>query len=225
MWLMDYRALDSHTPPSFLYAIPEGRTTLFVQETVLASRDPIDMAVLSARLDRRIARLGLRVRGRYGEEHCVIPLGVGLPIDGGGALPFGAAAGFVNPVSGYQLGRALERSEQVAHAAARGADRHSILEAIWPPCSRHAFQLYHFALANMLRLPPSEFRNFIHGFFGLPEGLWLGFMTGTQTRRQVLSTLWRLFGDAPNSLRLELLRGAMDGGLAAMLPSPSKVRL
>ncbi|HEY5957752.1 MAG TPA: lycopene cyclase family protein [Polyangiaceae bacterium] len=216
MWLMDYRDIGVAAPPSFLYAVPESEHLLFAQETVLAARTPVPMRELAQRLEARVQRLGLRIRECRGEEHCVIPLGVGLPLDQGMPIPFGAAAGFVNPVSGYQLGHALRVAERVATAVTRAADAPALHAVVWRASERHAFLLYHAALDQMLRIEAREFGAFISSFFALETPVWLRFMTGEQSPADVIATLWKLFARAPAALRLDLVRAAAHSGAAAL---------
>lgn len=231
MSLMDFRATGDAPRargaeiPTFLYGIPETPTRLFLQETSLAAEKIAPWHLLQSRLAARRERLGLSGARVTATERCVIPLGIGLPTRGGEVLPFGAAAGFVHPATGYQLARALGRAARVAESLAesRSAPRAVRLarahEALWPPSERRSFQIYHQGLETLLRLDSREMGAFISAFFSLPRRQWLGFMTGRLAPREVLEAMWSVFVRAPSSLRWQLLKGGALASSRNLLPT------
>ena len=222
MTLMDWSPLElPHEPASFLYAIPEREGRLFVQETCLASRQPVPFSLLAQRLELRISRLQLNSTLRLGVEHCVIPMGSGLPLRAQQVLPFGAAAGFIHPATGYQLTRSLRAAPLIAAAIqaslpqGRQAAVDRALEVMWPTECRNQFALYQMGLEIILGMSPAQLRSFMTRFFRLPTPLWLGFMEGSLPTRDIASAMWRVFTHSPTSLRLQLLQhGALSGSRA-----------
>lgn len=228
MALMDFRPLPGVDGPlTFLYGLREGQGRIFLQETCLASARPIAFERLSARLEIRLEKLGLSRAPRLGSERCLIPMGVGLPLAEQSILPFGAAAGLVHPATGYQLARALQTAPILAESVAkdwsleRDALVASSLEALWPAHLRHEFGLYDRGLGLMLGLGPEQMRAFIRAFFELPTPLWLGFMEGTLSVREIAAAMWQVFSRAPLRLRFELLRGSAISGAEALLSAAS----
>lgn len=122
MVLMDFRKPSSRAsdPPSFLYVLPLGGGRLFVEETSLARRPAVDLGLLRARLEARLVDLGLERCERLSEEHCSIPMGLGLPVSEQPLVPFGAAGAMVHPASGYLISRVLRQADPVAEAILQG---------------------------------------------------------------------------------------------------------
>lgn len=222
MTLMDWRPVSAPAQlPSFLYAIPESSDRLFLQETCLATQEPVAFEILEQRLRERLAQLGLEGAEQTGIERCLIPMGSGLPLPGQEVLPFGAAAGLIHPATGYQLTRSLRAAPLVADVIAatiRQSRRETIDQALgvlWSKQSRHAFAMYQMGLEVILSMNPAQLRVFMARFFLLPTPLWLSFMEGTLPARDIASAMWRVFMHSPTSLRLQLLqRGALSGSRA-----------
>lgn len=117
MLFMDWR--DDHTraypemaaanraAPTFLYAMPFSETKIFLEETSLVGRPAVPFADLKARLDARLASLGIEVTGIEEEEYCLIPMGGVLPTIPQRTLGVGGTAGMVHPSTGYMVARAL----------------------------------------------------------------------------------------------------------------------
>lgn len=223
MSLMDYRpagglAEGPKALGSFLYAMPEtgparGPGTLFVQETVLVSDAPVAMSMLRERLGARLESMGL-VRARtLGTERCVIPLGGALPDPRARLLPFGAAAGFVHPATGYQLATALSLVQGVAEIVAWGLESgrkdviSAALEHMWPESRRRAYRFYELGAATLATLDAPMMEEFIGDFFALRGGRWQRFMSGTMDAAEIAETMWRVFGRARGTLRARLIRG------------------
>jgi lycopene cyclase-like protein len=210
MALMDYRGPAGDGPPSFLYALPLDDGRVFVEETVLASRPAAPMALLSARLRRRLWRMGV-VRARtLAVERCVIPLGVPLPARGERVIAFGAAASLVHPATGYQVARAVRLAPALAaaiagsrtpdEAAARG------WAAVWPRSQRLAWGLYTFGMEAICGFDLDGLRAFLRAFFQLPPERWWGFLRGTESPLAIATSMARVLGHADPRLRADLLR-------------------
>lgn len=219
MSLMDYRAVGSAGPASFMYAMPEtgtarGPGTVFVQETVLVGESPVSMGRLRERLFQRLSLLGIRPTRTLGTERCVIPLGGALPAKHGILLPFGASAGFIHPATGYQLATAFHLAPQIARIVAErlplGAPAvvASALEEMWPDSKRRAYRFYELGAFTLGTFSPEVMEEFIGDFFCLPGRRWQRFMAGTMDSTEIAETMWRVFARARGSLRTRLLGGA-----------------
>jgi len=221
MSLMDLRSAptsgtDGLSCQSFLYAMPEAPGLLFAQETVLASRRPAPLHILQARLLARLRALGVDTQHPLRSERCLIPLG--LPAQGASdpVLAFGAAAGMIQPASGYSLARALTLAPRVAAALATalGGPEHPLHRsvrvgrgAIWSGDARRAWLLYRLGLGTLLGWKPREMDAFWRVFFDLPAHTVARFMDGSLDARGVARALWSVFLRMPSRLRLDLLRG------------------
>ena len=135
---MDWRPVNGAPGLSFLYAVPVGPGEVLLEETSLARRPGLDLAVLTRRLHTRLDRHGIRVPATARREM------VRFPLDrprhrGRQALGFGAAAPLTHPATGYQLATALRLAVPVADAIATGLARgpaqaaHAVDAVLWPP--------------------------------------------------------------------------------------------
>jgi lycopene beta-cyclase len=111
---MDLTELEE--TPSFLYVLPHDGQRVFVEETSLAARPAVPLALLELRLAARLEKLGVNVREITAVERCSIPLDMPRP----SGLAFGAAAGMVHPATGYLLSRVLAGARGFAAAIASG---------------------------------------------------------------------------------------------------------
>lgn len=221
MTLMDLRSAptagaDDVRASSFLYAMPEGDGVFFAQETVLASRRPVPLHVLKARLHLRLRAMGMPAQRELRTERCVIPLGVRTPSHHSPLLSFGAASGMVQPASGYCLARSLRLAKVLAAALATGlkapgASARKLTRvgfgAVWPNDTRRAWALHRLGLETLLGGQQSEHDAFWRAFFALPNETVPRFMDGGLEARAVAAAMWRVFLGVPARLRLDLLRG------------------
>jgi lycopene beta-cyclase len=105
--------------PTFLYGIPIGEGEVLLEETSLARRPGLPVAVLRRRLHARLAHYGIPIPPEARTETVRFP--VDRPRhDVPGVLGFGAAAPLVHPATGFSLAAALGLAEPVADRA-RGA--------------------------------------------------------------------------------------------------------
>ena len=79
---------------------------MFLEETILVTKEGVDWDMLKERLDIRKRGMNLQNCGVLDEEFCVIPMGGSLP-EFERTLAFGASAGFVHPVTGFQMIRSI----------------------------------------------------------------------------------------------------------------------
>ncbi len=225
MVLMDFSGDDD--VPTFLYAMPMSDELIFVEETSLVSRPPMDRGLLRRRLERRVAKMGLSIRSVVDREDCLIPMGHGLPHRGQRAIAYGSCASFVHPATGYQIARALRLARPTATAIADGLARSPQQAAarayaqMWPVSARRAWELYMFGMEVLVKLDASDMRTFMESFFALPHRAWWGYMSGTLSPWEVASAMGRLFmsGGDIRSMLVEATDVAISKPLwRAMIP-------
>lgn len=228
MVLMDFRPAshDVGEPPSFAYVLPLAEDRLFIEETSLARRPAVSVDLLRARLETRLASLGLRDAERLNEEHCSIPMGLGLPVRRQSVLPFGAAASMVHPVSGYSIAHALRKADPVASSVLDGLDAGGAEQALadghaslWPRAHRTAWELYGFGLETLLSMKTEDMGRFFDSFFSMPSEAWSGFLAATLSPVELGGVMTRLFRCLPASLQWHLVRSGAIAGAAPLLRS------
>ncbi len=228
MVLMDFRPAsgDPREPPSFLYAMPLGDGRLFLEETSLARRPALHLEVLRARLHGRLASLGLESAAQLGEEHCSIPMGVGLPVPEQPVVPFGAAASMVHPASGYLISQILRKADPVAKAIVEGLGSGGAEVALasgnatlWPRAQRTVWELYGFGLEVLVDMDTTAISRFFDSFFQLPLEAWSGFLAGTLAPAELGVAMTRLFRSLPASLQWHLVRRGLSSGAAPLARS------
>ena len=180
MLLMDFQD-DFLSPaerrtPTFLYAMDLGDGLYLVEETSLAHRPGLDMAVLENRLHRRLASYGVSVIETCELERVRFPMNLTLPDLTQRVVGFGGAASMVQPVSGYLLASVLRRAPELAQGIARvlgeGAPPEEVARAawraLWPKKRVRERELYLFGLEALLALDSPHTQDFFTAFFKLP---------------------------------------------------------
>lgn len=182
--LMDWTG-PATTDPTFLYAMDLGDGRWFLEETSLARRPALDIAVARQRLDERLARLGVRVLDVLATEAVHFPMGTAVPRPQR-VVGAGAAAGLVHPATGYSVGASLRAAPRLAAAVASSLGRgaapeaaaRAAWEALWPPAARRARAMHQYGLSALLRLDRSHGQRFFDAFFALPAEQWQGYLAG-----------------------------------------------
>jgi lycopene beta-cyclase len=228
MVLMDFGEPSSHAsgPPSFLYVLPLGEDRLFVEETSLARRPAMRLDLLRTRLEARLVLLGLEPCERLSEEHCLIPMGLGLPAPGQPLVPFGAAGAMVHPSSGYLISRVLRQADPVAESILDGLASDDAAFAIasgnatlWPRPQRIVWELYGFGLETLVGMSATEIARFFDSFFQLPRDAWSGFLSGNLSPSALGVVMTQVFRSLPASVRWHLLRTGLLAGAAPLARS------
>jgi len=210
-----------HTPATFFYGARFSDGSTLVEETSLYARPPHDIEDLRHRL---AARLGADLTDTASAvERVHIPMGRTLPERTTRVVGFGAAAGFVHPVTGYSVAGSLRAAPRVASAIAaalqhgqRGADlSHSAWRAVWPDSLVRTRAWHEAGLAALVRLPSAMIGEFFDEFFSLPTKLWAGYLRIDTPPEQVRAAMLGLFARASWSLRLRL--ASAPGGLLRAL--------
>jgi lycopene cyclase-like protein len=228
MVMMDFRPASNAQPdsPSFLYALPLADDRLFIEETSLARRPAMSMDLLRARLQSRLASLGLDRATRLDEELCSIPMGLGLPAPGQRLVPFGAAAAMMHPASGYQVFHVLRKAQPVADAILGALDAGRVADAVcagqaavWPRSDRKLWGLYQFGLETLVDMSTEEISCFFDAFFELPRRAWSGYLGATLEPSELGAAMTRLFRSLPTPVRWHLLRTGLWAGAAPLARS------
>lgn len=227
--LMDFSplpvsAVEDGAPISFLYAMPLGPERLFVEETVLVGRPPPRLEVLQDRLQRRLLGLDLLRAEVLEEERCVIPMG-GPPPRSQRVVAFGAAAGMVNPATGYQLALSLGAAPRVAEALAAGLRAEvgpegaasAAWEALWPAPRRRLWAAYRFGMEVLLGLDGEDVRGFFDAFFRLPAARWAPYLDGQAVGPAAAQTMMGVFLRVNPRLRWHLVSSGLGPSGQALL--------
>jgi len=228
MALMDFRPAAegvSAWPPTFVYALPTGPDTVFVEETVLVGNPVTAPEDLRARLNERLRTWGLDGREQLHHERCVIAMGQALPVAPQPALAWGAAAGMVHPASGYSIGHTVRWAHQAAPAIAEllatpmsATTRQALLwQQVWPRERRRAWRLYRFGMDVLLQMSAAELGEFFLCFFEQDAQRALRFMRFDLSDRQLAELMLDFYRAVPGSIRWRLTRagaGPSGWGLA-----------
>lgn len=224
--LMDFReppgGVAGVGAPTFCYVVPLGDRWL-VEETVLAARHAVAPDALGARLAARLGSDGAalvadatRAGGDHAAERVRIGMGGPLPrVVPGSPVPFGAAAGYVHPATGYSVAASLRAAPRVAAAI---ADDRDVWEGVWPRAHRRARVLHDLGLAALLRLDADATRRFFDAFFDLPPGDWRDYLHVDVDAGRVAGVMRELFSAAPWPVRRRLM--AMNPLTLARLARP-----
>lgn len=217
---MDYRAphlsaAEVRAAPTFLYAMHLGGSRYLVEETSLIARPGLTRALLCRRLHARLAAQGTPPGEVAAAEWVAFPMNAAAP-DPRPHLAFGAAAGRVHPVSGFQVAGALHDAPGVARVvadvlASAGPDAavRAGWAALWSPERRAAREIALLGVDALLGLPGGELPAFFRAFFSLPPHEWHAFLSPQTSAGALARTMLRLFAHAPAGVRLPLARAAL----------------
>ena len=216
MRFMDFTPLgDVDDVTTFLYAMPLSHDTLFVEETILATRQLASYEFLKKRLHQRLLKEGIQVEAVLDKEYCRIPLGAALPKKKQTVIPFGGAAAMIHPASGYLLSKVVDLAPRLAELIAESeADKRQMLQdalaLIWPQERRRCRELYLVGLEILTRMPQQRYWEFFDAFFSLPDHLWRGFLDDTMSPSELALTMSKMFALSKSSLRLSLIQHSVS---------------
>lgn len=201
---------------TFAYSMPVADGWL-VEETVLAASPAIEPVALVPLL---AARLGLNpdamLDAAVRTEYVRIPMGGSRPRRDQPVVAYGAAAGYVNPTSGYSILHSLAMAPSVARAIAASlaaapsdaaADPLRVWNAVWPVAHRRTRLLHEYGLNVLVRLDRAGVREFFEAFFDLPDETWSAYLRSDTPPRELSGVMASLFRSAPWSTRRRLVRG------------------
>ncbi len=210
---MDYQAplgdlKEFDKPPSFIYTLPMTQNQVFLEETILATRDDVEWSLLKNRLDIRKRELNLTSAQVVDEEYCKIQMGGGLP-EFGRTLSFGAAAGFTHPVTGFQMTRSIRTAPRLARALKIHWDSQidvlctSAWESIWTTSELRNRNLYLLGLDILTNFNLTETQYFFEAFFTNSEKNRSHFLSGWGDSKCIEASMWKTFTKASlNTKRL-----------------------
>jgi lycopene beta-cyclase len=224
--LMDWStpAGASANPATFLYAFDLGNGTAMVEETSLVERDAVSDAVLRQRLEQRLGRDFSQATQQV--EHVRIAMGGSLPSRIGPVVGFGAAAGFIHPVTGYSVAASLRAAPRVARAVSEALARADSADdiarigwnAVWPTSFLRTRVLHDFGLAALSRLTTTDIQVFFDHFFSLPQSHWTGYLRIDTKARVIAQNMTRLFFNVPMRIKIKLVRKSPLGLIRCLLP-------
>jgi lycopene cyclase-like protein len=206
--MMDWsKSFEGH--PTFLYAMDLGDGRSLVEETSLVGSEDVPSVELRRRL---LERLG--VGELSGDEEVVsIPMGGRLPERSTMVLGFGAAAGFIHPVTGYSVAASLRAVPRVADAIMLGISDGmrgptlvgEMWQAVWPKDLVRTRALHDYGLAALRRLDTNRIGEFFDAFFGLPESDWSDYLRIDTPSKRVAGVMTRFFARMPPGIRLAVM--------------------
>jgi len=209
--LMDWsQTRSTKAAPTFLYGMDFGDGTTMVEETSLVERSP-----RSARELRELihARLGSDVSSDaidYEDVH--IEMGGAPPSPSTRVVGFGAAGGFIHPVTGYSVAASLRAAPRLAETIVTGISTDLSSDdltsrawsTVWSPALLRTRALHDYGLATLGRLGTKEIQVFFDAFFSLPEDDWSSYLRIDTPPMSIARTMTRLFLSLPRSLRLKV---------------------
>ncbi|MGQ0718519.1 MAG: lycopene cyclase family protein [Pseudonocardiales bacterium] len=205
--------------PTFLYAVPVTSNRVLLEETSLARRPGLGLAVLRRRLHARLAHHRIAVPDD-GEERVRIPVDRPLPAARDWrrpVVPFGAASPLVHPATGYSVAASLRLAPRLALAVRDALQRGGSAAAgaaawrtVWSPAALAVHTLRRRSLESLLRFPPGLVPEFFDVFFALPERHRWAYLTGREDVSGSAAAMGALFAAAPWWLRRQLVIGALD---------------
>lgn len=225
--------------------MPFSPTKVFLEETSLVARPIVPFPELKARLDARMAHLGIKVKSIEDEEYCAIPMGGILPRVPQRVIGVGGTAGMVHPSTGYMISRVLgaaptvadalieqlssvadkateagtpraPRSEEEAEAMAA-----AVWAAMWPAQRIRQREFKNFGMEVLLKLDLEETREFFAAFFALSDFHWHGFLSSRLSFLELIGFGLSLFAKSSNAARANLLQKGLPG-LVGMLGKLAK---
>ena len=209
--LMDWsQPTNSVAAPTFLYGMDFGDGTRMVEETSLVER-----GLRSARELREIlhTRLGGDVSSDAIDfEDVHIEMGGAPPVPSTRVVGFGAAGGFIHPVTGYSVAASLRAAPRLAEAIREGiaaGDSSDALTSrawstVWSPALRRTRALHDYGLAALGRLRSREIQVFFDSFFDLPEERWASYLRIDTQPTSIARTMTALFLTLPRNLQVKV---------------------
>lgn len=206
--------------PTFLYAMDLGNGRSLVEETSLVGRDDVPPEELRRRLLERLGRESIE-----GEVETVsIPMGGRLPQRSTTVVGFGAAAGYVHPVTGYSVAASLRAAPRVAEAITQaiggGLRGAALVEdvwcAVWPRDLLRTRALHDYGLAALQRLDTARIGEFFDVFFARPQADWSDYLRIDTPANRIAAIMTRFFASMPTHLRLRVM-GTSPRALAGLV--------
>ena len=211
MTLMDWSAVGTVMPPTFLYAMQLSADEGLVEETSLCAYPAYEHAELRGRLARRMG--GDLTASARTVEVVHIPMSSSTPPRRVDVLRFGAAAGLVHPVTGYSVTTSLRLASPVAEAiiAAHGrgergaALRDAAWSALWSPAMRKVRALHRLGVRVTRDLDAPDTREFFDAFFSLAPEVWGPYLRVDASPAEVRRAMFGVFTSGSWRLKRRLM--------------------
>jgi lycopene beta-cyclase len=206
-----FTLMDWSVPPTFLYAAQFADGRILLEETSLYSTPPMEIDALR---DRFIERFdGDGVDNALSIERVNIPMGAPLPARTTRIVGFGAAVGYVHPVTGYSLAASLRAADRVAHATMElleqgvqgGVLTQAVWRAVWPEEFVRTRGWHDMGLQVLRSLPPVSLGKFFDAFFDLPPALWSAYLRIDSQPHEVRAAMLGVFRRVDTAMRLRLM--------------------
>lgn len=207
-----FTLMDWSNPPTFLYGATFADGSNLIEETSLFAQPPHGIDQLRQRLT---ARLGVDLTSEaVSVERVNIPMGGPLPSLNTRVVGFGAAAGYVHPVTGYSVAASLRAAPRVAEAIRTGQARHTrgadlsrvVWDAVWPQHLRKTRAWHDMGLSVLKSLPSESIPGFFDAFFDLPRHLIAAYLRIDGEPREVQRAMLGVFRRVDATTRLRLMR-------------------
>ena len=206
-----FTLMDWSTPPTFFYGAQfnDGRT--LVEETSLYANPPRGLDDLRTRL---AVRLGVDATEQADSvERVHIAMGGSLPARTTRVVGFGAAAGFVHPVTGYSVAASLRAATRVANEIVQQLSRGTtgtdlslaVWSAVWPKHLVRARGWHDMGLAVLSVLRPRLIGGFFDAFFELPQAQWSAYLRIDSEPAEVRAAMLGVFRRVDMATRLALV--------------------
>jgi lycopene beta-cyclase len=215
---MDWRpADDPRAAPSFLYALPLGGDRVLLEETCLAGRPALGTGELHRRLQVRLARHGVELRGDEPVERVRFALDTPLPpAEWLGRAPtaprIGAAAPVVHPATGYSVAASLRLAPEIAAAARADDPARAVQDVLWPAGARAVHGLRRRGLEVLLGLAPEQVPQFFAAFLDLPAHHQRSYLSDRAHPGRTAAAMTALLPHLSGPLRTALLTRAVGLG-------------
>lgn len=216
---MDWRCHHGESGwPSFLYGVPVAPRRVLLEETSLARRPGLSLAVLRRRLHARLDSHGIEV-GDRAEERVRFVVDTPLPprrARRGPVVPFGAAAPLIHPATGFSVAAALRLAPRLAAALRDGLEGGPARAAaagwrtVWSRRALAVHGLRRAGLEAMLAMPPQQVPGFFDVFFELPQRHRWTYLTAREDLGGMAAAMRELFVAAPWPLRRHLVLRGLD---------------
>ena len=218
-----FTLMDWSATPTFLYAAKFRDGRVLVEETSLFADPPHDIEELRQRL---ATRLGSDLTDQAERvERVNIPMGDPLPSRTTQTVGFGAAAGYVHPVTGYSVAASFRAAPRVADAISEALGRGergqqlaaSAWKSVWPRALVRTRAWHEMGLAVLRSMPASHIPQFFDAFFSLPQERVAAYLRIDSQPSEVRSAMLGVFGRVGGGTRLRLMAapGALLRALAA----------
>ena len=209
--LMDWsQPTSTKSTPTFLYGMDFGNGSTMVEETSL-----VESSRRSARELRDLLhmRLGADVSAAAVDiEDVHIAMGGPPPQPSTRVVGFGAAGGFIHPVTGYSVAASLRAAPRLAEALRTGIAAGSSSDdltslawsTVWPPSLLRTRALHDYGLAALNRLDARDIQQFFDAFFSLPEERWSAYLRIDTPPGEIARTMTSLFRAVPRALKVKV---------------------